>query len=64
MVTSSLFITIDAKCDSSFANEILSSLHLSLFSFTLLSEDHFATLSAIFRKKRGVMHNNSTFNRL
>ena len=44
---SSLFIRIGAKCDSFFANEILSSLHLSLFSLTLLSEDHFATLSAI-----------------
>ena len=39
---SSLFITIGAKCDSFFANEILSSLHLSLFSLTLLSKDHFA----------------------
>ena len=44
---SSLFITIGAKCDSFFAKEILSSLHLSLFSLTLLSEDYFATLSAI-----------------
>lgn len=44
---SSLLITMGAKCDSSFANEILSSLHLSLFSLTLLSDDYFATLSAI-----------------
>ena len=44
---SSLFIKIGAKCDSFFANEILSSLHLSLFSLTLSSADHFATLSAI-----------------
>lgn len=29
-----------------FPNEILSSLYLSLFSFTLLSEDHWATRSA------------------
>ena len=44
---SSLFITIGAKCDSFFACEILRSLHLSLFSLTLLPEEHFATLFAI-----------------
>ena len=30
-----------------FANEILSSLHFSLFSFTLFSKDHCTTVSAI-----------------
>ena len=41
------FTTIGCSSGWFLANEILSSLHFSLFSFTLLSEDHWATLSAI-----------------
>ena len=42
-----LFTTIGASCGLFFANEILSSLHFSLFSFTLFSKDHCTTVSAI-----------------
>ena len=41
------FTTIGWSSGWFLANEILSSLHFSLFSFTLLSEDHWATSSAI-----------------
>ena len=36
-----------ASCGLIFAKDILSSLHLSLFSFTLFSDDHCMTVFAI-----------------
>ena len=41
------YATIDANWGSSFAKDILSSLHLSLLSLTLFCVDHSATLFVI-----------------